>query len=204
MDDNGATFPMGYVKGLTVYFDALKSLHNFPTKIGKDGLYLEHTEIKNLNEFPTLVDGEVSLICTKIENLKELEKTVLNSGLYLTNCINLTSLEGCPNITKSSILNLKNCSNLNTLYGLKQANLIKIDGTKIPKVEHDFFISKSSAGRIELNLKTYWHDLYWYVVENQRYEESYQISWPEEFLKTLPEEYQNLYRSKSAISKYSL
>jgi hypothetical protein len=197
---DGVRFPIGRVGGFDAMGMPIESTKNFPTHIGSGGISLDNTYISEIGDWrPELCVGNFSMANTKIKSLKGLEDMTLHGDLDVDYNDNLTDLQGIP-LMGNNTLDIDACHNLRTLYGVREIlNISNHRWTKVPDVEIDFIRNRGRFG-----IQDYWKELYGYVIEKQKYELSFDVKWPDEFFRTLPEEYQNMYNSKSTINKYNL
>jgi len=200
---DGIRFPIGYVKGFDNMRMPIKSVKNFPKRIGKYGITLKNVHVSNFLQWkPEVCNGLFEIEHNeRLKNLKGLEKMTMNHDLEISNCVELTSLEGCPQMPNNVLL-LEGCPNLKSLSSLEGVELLNINeiGTNnFPKIEIEFVKDKA-----RFKIEDYWMELYGYIIENQKYDESFKINWPEKEFNKLPEDYRNMYKSKTSINKYNL
>jgi hypothetical protein len=125
----------------------------------------------------------------------------VEEGIEINNCFKLESLAGMPTVIRGGKIDVKNCP-IKTLYhiGYIESETLKIENTKVPSVEYEFFKNSEISDRKE---NKYFENLFIFA-KNNKPKELELIQFPEEFINELSEEDKTLLRSSKGLAKYDL
>ena len=216
--------PEKYAYAVQCHNNNLTDLKYSPRRIERD-FDCSSNILSSLNGAPYSCESFYCQFNNELTDLKGAPKQVINV-FDVGFCNNLTSLEGMPNGVSN--IDLIGCSNLTSLEGLPEKfgtiNLkgtgvyslidlafdtsldsIEWQGSKISKIEYDFFINE--ALHRSVNEDNYYNFLISYIKENiDDYEpnEYSNLILPQEFYDTLDDDMKNMFKSIKTVAKYNL
>lgn len=147
------------------------------------GAICEGLGLTSLENFPRIIEGELSLIGNKLSNFENSPIEIVEKGLFVSQN-NLTCLKNSPKKVQSFSFhfneNLTSLINAPVCTGSNNAMLYS-DKTKIPSVELEFYDSKYNGETGE----DYYFHLYKFCVENNYHtdeNEMKKVNWPKNFI----------------------